>query len=271
MRGINNGFEDREGHQAPFTLREKENIQRPTPNAQRPEGQSASLFGEAATTGDVSSVAGANAGTVNEQVIAPLDRGPVAVRRGQDALIDVVVRTRKVGHAFPGGTFDAFDVWVELEAIDDRGNLLATHLCTCSPGCARRRCSPEGCGLRRHRYGLRGDCRSFALDRARFKRDPFDVHQMQWRDIIGSHVAAPRSTTKRHRWWQRRRKANGPMRGRRVDSDARRGHFAAVVHGRFSRASMNAGSVAHASIMQDFIASRRATLEAVFDIERENR
>ena len=33
----------------------------------------------------------------------------------------MVVRTRKVGHFFPGGTVDAFDVWVELEALDDRG------------------------------------------------------------------------------------------------------------------------------------------------------
>jgi Tfp pilus assembly protein PilF len=29
-----------------------------------------------------------------------------------------VVRTRKVGHFFPGGTVDAFDVWVELEVVD---------------------------------------------------------------------------------------------------------------------------------------------------------
>ena len=32
-----------------------------------------------------------------------------------------MVRTRKVGHFFPGGTVDAFDVWVELEAQDDKG------------------------------------------------------------------------------------------------------------------------------------------------------
>jgi tetratricopeptide (TPR) repeat protein len=38
--------------------------------------------------------------------------------------IEVVVRTRKVGHFFPGGTVDAFDVWVELEAVDDRGRTL---------------------------------------------------------------------------------------------------------------------------------------------------
>ena len=35
MRGINSGFEDREGHQAPFTLLKEENAQRPTANAQR--------------------------------------------------------------------------------------------------------------------------------------------------------------------------------------------------------------------------------------------
>jgi hypothetical protein len=34
----NDGFEDREGHQAPFTLPEQENGQRPTPNAQRSTG-----------------------------------------------------------------------------------------------------------------------------------------------------------------------------------------------------------------------------------------
>ncbi len=35
------GFEDREGHQAPFTLREKENVQRLTSNAQRRTGEDA--------------------------------------------------------------------------------------------------------------------------------------------------------------------------------------------------------------------------------------
>ena len=31
------------------------------------------------------------------------------------------MRTRKVGHFFPGGTVDAFDVWVELEVVDSNG------------------------------------------------------------------------------------------------------------------------------------------------------
>jgi tetratricopeptide (TPR) repeat protein len=38
--------------------------------------------------------------------------------------VEVVLRTRKVGHFFPGGTVDAFDVWVEFEATDDRGRVL---------------------------------------------------------------------------------------------------------------------------------------------------
>jgi tetratricopeptide (TPR) repeat protein len=35
--------------------------------------------------------------------------------------VEVVVRTRRIGHFFPGGTVDAFDVWVELEAVDSNG------------------------------------------------------------------------------------------------------------------------------------------------------
>jgi tetratricopeptide (TPR) repeat protein len=53
--------------------------------------------------------------------MAPLDRVDAAVRRGDSARVEVVVRTRKVGHFFPGGTVDAFDVWVELEATDSNG------------------------------------------------------------------------------------------------------------------------------------------------------
>ena len=33
----------------------------------------------------------------------------------------MVVRTRKVGHFFPSGTVDAFDIWVEFEALDAAG------------------------------------------------------------------------------------------------------------------------------------------------------
>ncbi len=55
---------------------------------------------------------------------APLDKTKAAVRRGDSARVDVVVRTRKVGHFFPGGTVDAPDTWVELKAVDDKGQVL---------------------------------------------------------------------------------------------------------------------------------------------------
>ena len=64
------------------------------------------------------------AGSPPAEVIAPLDQMSVAVRRGESVCVEVVVRTRKVGHFFPGGTADAFDVWVEFEAVDDRGRVL---------------------------------------------------------------------------------------------------------------------------------------------------
>jgi len=57
-------------------------------------------------------------------VTAPLNRVGASVRRGDEVLVDVVVRTRKVGHFFPGGTVDAFDVWVELQAIDEKGQVI---------------------------------------------------------------------------------------------------------------------------------------------------
>jgi tetratricopeptide (TPR) repeat protein len=50
-----------------------------------------------------------------------MDKVNATVRRGESVRIEVVVRTRKVGHFFPGGTVDAFDVWVELEAADNTG------------------------------------------------------------------------------------------------------------------------------------------------------
>ena len=66
---------------------------------------------------------GESAGVV-APVTAPLDKVPGTVRRGESARIDVVVRTRKVGHFFPGGTVDAPETWVELKAVDDKGQVL---------------------------------------------------------------------------------------------------------------------------------------------------
>ncbi len=60
-----------------------------------------------------------------ETLVAPLNRGGAgaAFVRGEKPLVDVVVRTLKLGHAFPAGTTDAFDIWVELEAKDDKGKV----------------------------------------------------------------------------------------------------------------------------------------------------
>ncbi len=55
---------------------------------------------------------------------APIDASGAALEPGSTARIDVVVRTRKIGHFFPGGTVDAFDVWLELQALDADGGVI---------------------------------------------------------------------------------------------------------------------------------------------------
>src|SRR5579863_2228007 len=57
-------------------------------------------------------------------ITAPLNRVEPALRRGDTVRVDVVVRTKKVGHFFPGGTVDAYDTWLELKAIDDKNQTL---------------------------------------------------------------------------------------------------------------------------------------------------
>ena len=57
-------------------------------------------------------------------VTAPLNRVQPAVRRGDTVRVDVVVRTKRVGHFFPGGTVDAYDTWLELKGVDERGQVV---------------------------------------------------------------------------------------------------------------------------------------------------
>ncbi|MFQ5349372.1 MAG: multiheme c-type cytochrome, partial [Thermoanaerobaculia bacterium] len=59
-----------------------------------------------------------------ETLFGPLDRIPATVRRGESTRVDVVVRTRGVGHFFPSGTVDAFDCWLELKAEDETGRVV---------------------------------------------------------------------------------------------------------------------------------------------------
>lgn len=62
--------------------------------------------------------------TPSSDLTAPFGRFPIHVRRGDTERIDVVVRTRGVGHFFPGGTIDAFDLWLELQAKDENGRTI---------------------------------------------------------------------------------------------------------------------------------------------------
>jgi Flp pilus assembly protein TadD len=55
------------------------------------------------------------------QLAAPIDKAGARVKPGDTVRVDVVVRTRRIGHFFPGGTVDSFDVWLELIAEDARG------------------------------------------------------------------------------------------------------------------------------------------------------
>jgi len=57
-------------------------------------------------------------------VSAPLDKAGAVFTPGSTARIDVVVRTRKIGHFFPAGTVDAFDVWLELQGCDANGRVV---------------------------------------------------------------------------------------------------------------------------------------------------
>ena len=57
-------------------------------------------------------------------LMGPLNRVDAVVTPGETYRVEVVVRTRKVGHFFPGGTVDAFDVWLELQASDDSGRVI---------------------------------------------------------------------------------------------------------------------------------------------------
>jgi tetratricopeptide (TPR) repeat protein len=76
------------------------------------EESSAGLAGRATTVGQPT------------KLIAPLGRADAKLRRGQTVRVEVVVRTRKLGHFFPAGTVDAFDCWLELQARDSKGQVI---------------------------------------------------------------------------------------------------------------------------------------------------
>lgn len=60
-----------------------------------------------------------------DRVAAPLDAPGVALKPGSTVRIDAVVRTKRIGHLFPGGTVDAYDLWLEFQARDANGKIFA--------------------------------------------------------------------------------------------------------------------------------------------------
>jgi tetratricopeptide repeat protein/cytochrome c554/c'-like protein len=89
----------------------------PRASTMLPDLPDAGLAGPPAAAGSV------RAGGATPVVVAPLDRAAPFLRPGRAYRIDVVARTRGVGHSFPGGTVDAFDVWLELKAEDAEGRV----------------------------------------------------------------------------------------------------------------------------------------------------
>ncbi len=58
------------------------------------------------------------------KISAPIDQANAVFRPGDTVRVDTVVRTRKIGHFFPGGTVDAFDIWLELQGRDATGRII---------------------------------------------------------------------------------------------------------------------------------------------------
>jgi hypothetical protein len=58
------------------------------------------------------------------QLAAPIEKAVPPLQPGSAVRVDVVVRTRRIGHFFPGGTADAFDIWLELEGKDADGRVV---------------------------------------------------------------------------------------------------------------------------------------------------
>lgn len=80
-----------------------------------------SMFAQGEESGDfgASVQQQAQGGKVN--VIAPLNEAKPTLKPGDSLRVDVVERTLKLGHFFPGGTIDAQNVWLEFKAIDGNG------------------------------------------------------------------------------------------------------------------------------------------------------
>jgi tetratricopeptide (TPR) repeat protein len=65
------------------------------------------------------------AAAVHEDGSRTLPADGARVTPGERVVLDVVLRSLRVGHRFPGGVIDAADAWIEVTVHDARGKLLA--------------------------------------------------------------------------------------------------------------------------------------------------
>jgi tetratricopeptide (TPR) repeat protein len=113
------------------------------------------------------------------KVAAPIDAAGVRFQPGTTVRVDAVVRTRKIGHFFPAGTVDGYDVWLEFQARDARGRILAWSGRVADDGCG-----PVDPGA--HFY------RSFQLDGAGNpinKRNAWQTRSVLYVRLIGPGAA----------------------------------------------------------------------------------
>lgn len=109
----------------------------PTPAAKRPEPDSSSAappapietrIAPATLCGDQEAfwhmAPGMQSLAPQSAVIAPINRQDVAVHPGESVRIDVVVRSRNLGHNFPAGASDMAEAWVEFLAVDNHGQVI---------------------------------------------------------------------------------------------------------------------------------------------------
>lgn len=94
---------------------------------ERASGNGAAMGSELSTTfavGEEGDSGITASGAAAQPITAPLNRVRPVLRRGDTERVDVVVRTKKIGHFFPGGTVDAYDTWLELKGTDDKGHII---------------------------------------------------------------------------------------------------------------------------------------------------
>ena len=95
-----------------------------TPMVRRAAGDNPPQLSTAMAVGEESDQAGPVVIRDVGQVAAPIDKAQPRLTPGSTARVDVVVRTRKIGHFFPGGTIDALEIWLELQGKDANGKVV---------------------------------------------------------------------------------------------------------------------------------------------------